>query len=241
MTEEIQPLIGQDLRIIQRPGQYRFGLEALLLAAMVRGKPEGKAADLGSGDGAIPLLLAYRKVREVTGYELQEDLVNMARRSAELNGLQDRVHFFQQDIRRIPQEVAADGFAVVTANPPFFRPGEGRISSNQSLALARHELACTLDDFTRAAAHLLRAGGDFFIAYRPERLVDLMLKCRETGLEPRILQPVQSRRGQEISMVLLGCRRGARPGLTCHSPLIIYEGEEYSPAMAAIYRGEDLL
>lgn len=238
MSEEIHPLVGEELRIIQKPGRYRFGLEAVLLAHMVRASPGLKAADLGSGDGVIPLLLAYKKGIKVTGYELQENLVKMARKSCELNNLQEQVGIFQQDIRTIPEDILGGDFDLVTANPPFFQPDQGRISPNYELALARHELACSLEDVIRAGKHLLKEGGDFYLAHRPDRMVDIVKGCREAGLEPKDLQLVQPREGDKPNILLLRCRKGGKTGLQVQPPLIVYRGENYTPQMAAIYRGE---
>ncbi len=239
MNEEIHPLVGEDLRIIQKPGQYRFGLEAVLLANMVGGRPGLRAADLGSGDGVIPLLLAYKKRIRVTGFEIQSSLVEMARKSCALNNLADMVEIKQQDIREIPRDIRGGTFDLVTANPPFFSPDEGRISSKKEIALARHELACTLEDVISAASHLLKEGGDFYLAHRPDRLVDILGGCRQARLEPKILQPVQPREGEEANIVLLCCRRGGKTGLQLKPPLLVYRGNDYSQEMKAIYRGEE--
>lgn len=239
LNEEIHPLVGEDLRIIQKPGHYRFGLEAVLLANMVRGRPGLRAADLGSGDGVIPLLLAYKKRMRVTGYEIQKSLVEMARKSCALNKLEGLVEIRQQDIREIPGDIRAGTFDLVTANPPFFSPDEGRISPKKEIALARHELACTLEDVITAASHLLKEGGDFFLAHRPDRLVEIFSCCQKAKLEPKVLQPVQPRPGEEANMVLLRCRRGGKTGLKLNPPLSVYQGSDYSHEMRAIYRGEE--
>lgn len=238
MNEEIHPLVGENLRIIQKPGQYRFGLEAVLLANMVPAKPGAKAADLGSGDGVIPLLLAYKKKIRVTGFEIQKTLVEMSRKSCSLNELGDRVEIKQQDIKKIPDNVPGGSFDLVTANPPFFSPGEGRISPNPVVAMAKHELTCNLEDVIKAASHLLKGGGGFFLAHRPDRLVDIILFCRGYRLEPKTVQFVQPREGEEPNIILLRCLRGGKPGLKIKPPLIVYRGADYSPEIMAIYRGE---
>jgi len=239
LSEETYPLVGEELKIIQKEGKYRFGLEAVLLANFIPASKGKKAADLGSGDGVIPLLLAYKKGLRVKGFELQKELVEMASKSARLNDLQERVQFFEQDIATIPQKLSERSFHLVTSNPPFFRRGQGRINPDPGLAIARHELACTLEDVIRAASYLLKEKGDFFLVHRPERLVDIFQCCRREKLEPKLMRMIQPRRGNPPNMVLLQMRQGAKPGLKQLPPLVIYKGDKYSDEVRAIYGEEE--
>ena len=87
---------------------------------------------------------------------------------------------------------------------------------------ARQESACTLSDVYQAASWLLRFGGDFFLVHRPERLADLMALGRQWNLEPKLLQLVRHRPASSASLVLLQCRKGAKPGLRLLPDLILF-------------------
>ena len=70
---------------------YRVSLDAALLAHFVRVKPDAKIVELGAGNGAIILMLAYRHPSaRLTGVEIQAALLARARRNVVLNGLQER-------------------------------------------------------------------------------------------------------------------------------------------------------
>ena len=104
-------------------------------------------------------------------------------------------------------------------------------------AIARHEILCTFDDVTRAAAGLLRPGGHFYLIHRPLRLAEIITKLCTAGLEPKRMRLVHPHAGQPPNMVLLDCVRGGAPELRVESPLIVYEEDgSYTPELLNIYR-----
>lgn len=64
-----------------------------------------------------------------------------------------------------------------------------------------------------AAARALKYGGDFYLVHRPERLAQLCACAENAGLEPKRLALVRHQAGGSISLILLQCRKGAKPGL----------------------------
>ncbi len=205
------------------------------MANFVVPKPATGAVDLGSGDGVIPLLLAFKKGFKVLGLELQKELVELSQKSVKLNQMEDVIDIKQMDIRRVPEDFRRGGYDVVTANPPFFQVNKGKVSPLPSVALARHEICCTLEDVFRAAAHLLSDKGLFYIVHRPSRLSDLFTFCREYNLQPHKICFVHPQKDTSANIVLLACSKGGSPGLEILAPLIIYEGDDYSPAIIDIY------
>ncbi|BCR03935.1 SAM-dependent methyltransferase [Desulfuromonas versatilis] len=224
------------LKIIQKKDGYRFSLDPVLLCAFARVAPGEALADLGTGSGVIPLLLARMSEAErLVGVEVQPGMAGRARRSVELNGLAGRVEIVEADLRSLQGTLPAQGFDVVLANPPFRPLGTGRQAPTSERGAARHEQAGGLGDFLRAAAFLLGDGGRFYVVYLAERLVDLLAGMREAGLEPKRLRCVHSRRGEGARMVLLEGRRRGRPGLVVEPPLYVCEGEDYSAEVLTIY------
>ncbi len=55
--------------------------------------------DLCTGNGVVPLLLSTRTRAEIWGVEIQERLADMAVRNAEINGLEERLHMIQGDLK----------------------------------------------------------------------------------------------------------------------------------------------
>ncbi|PLX82200.1 MAG: SAM-dependent methyltransferase [Desulfuromonas sp.] len=229
------------LKIIQGRKGYRFSLDPVLLCAFAS-IGEGEAvADLGTGSGVIPLVVARRTGADrVLGIEIQRVLADRARRSVRLNGLEGRVEILEGDLRGLREELEPRSFDVVLANPPFRRSGTGRHAPTAERAMARHELAGGLEDFLGAAAYLLPEGGRFYIVFLAERLAELLSLMGRARLEPRRLRCVHPRQGEEARMVLVEGRKGGGSGLVVMPPLVIYggPGREYSPEVLAIYGGK---
>jgi tRNA1Val (adenine37-N6)-methyltransferase len=227
------------LQIIQRRDGYRFSIDPVLLCDFVRSTNGSRSVvDLGTGNGVIAMILArLHKRQRFIGVERQEAMVERARRSVVLNGLDDRVDILQADIRQLPAELKPNSFDVVVSNPPFRHPESGRVAPDSERAAARHELSGGVSDFLGAAGRLLKNGGMFYTIFLAERLTDLLTGMREVKLEPKRLRLVHSRQGEPARLVLAEGCKDARPGLTVEPPLIVYRGagRDYTAEVSAIY------
>ena len=98
--ERLDDLQCDGIKLIQRPDVFRFGTDSVLLADFARPKPKDKAVDLGCGTGAIARLMAAHRPRLIVdAVEIQPEIADMARRSAALNGMDDRVRVLNADMR----------------------------------------------------------------------------------------------------------------------------------------------
>lgn len=237
--ESVDELAAPGLTIIQGRDGYRFSLDPVLLCAFANLSPKERVADLGTGSGVIPLLLAKAgKGREFVGIELQHEAADRAARSVALNGLEESIGIVCADVRKLPAELTAGSFDAVMSNPPYRRPGTGRVAPGAERGAARHELAGGLADFLRAAAFLLDNRGKFFVVYLAERLAELLDEMRTCRLEPKRLRLVHSRAGEPAKLVMVEGRKNARPGLTVEAPLVVYQegkGRDYTEEMAKIF------
>ena len=55
--ERLDDLQINGYEIIQHPGRFCFGMDAVLLSAFAKVKPGERALDLGTGTGILPILL----------------------------------------------------------------------------------------------------------------------------------------------------------------------------------------
>jgi tRNA1Val (adenine37-N6)-methyltransferase len=223
-AETLDTLFGGKLKLYQSRNGYRFSVDAVLLAYFASVGRAGKIADLGTGNAVIPLILAYLyPAASITGFELQQGMLDRARRNILLNGFAARVRIINGDVRSIEQSAQRGSFDAVTCNPPYRKSGGGRLSPDTEKKLARHELQGTLDDFIRAGAYLLAAKGRMALVYRAERTVELFQTMQRFDIEPKSLRCVHSFVGAEASLILVEGRKASRSGLSILPPLIVYE------------------
>ncbi len=203
-------------------------MDAVLLSTFVRLKDGASLIDLGTGNGILPLLLSAKtKGKHFTGLEIQPEIAEMARRSVAYNGLQDRIDIVEGDIREAAALFGAASFDCVVSNPPYMTGGGGIVNPENTKAIARHEILCTLGNVVEAASRLLKEGGAFYMVHRPLRLPEIFREMSEKQVEPKRMRLVYPDQEKEPSMVLIEGRKGGNPGLKCEKPLIINtpEGE----------------
>jgi tRNA1Val (adenine37-N6)-methyltransferase len=237
--ETLDVLFDGKLSLFQSGTGYRFSLDALLLASFVTVKRRDRVIDLGTGNGVIPLALAdYYPSITVTGVEIQPAMAQRARKNLHLNRLNNRIKIVMGDVRSIDAILEAASCEVVVSNPPYRKPGSGRVSPNDEKRIARHETQGNLGDFLRAGAFLLRAKGRMAMVYSAGRCIDLLSAMRQTRIEPKRMRMVHSFAEVEASLVLVEGVKGGRSGVEVLAPLTIYRrGKEYSEEVAAMIAG----
>ena len=179
--------------------------DTLALGRFATVRPGWRVCDLGTGSGALLLLLADRESSlSLTGVELDETSVQTARNNLLENQLEGTV--MQADLRHAP--LPTGQFDLVISNPPYFP-----VDSGISGGAARCEEGCTLDELCRAAARLVKNGGRFALCHRPERLCEVFCALRAYGLEPKRMQLLAHSPAHAPSAVLVEAVRQAKPGL----------------------------
>ena len=223
-NERIDDLQRNGYKIIQNPQKFCFGMDAVLLSGFVRIKEGAQVLDLGTGTGIIPILLeAKTDAKHLTALEIQEESADMARRSVQLNGLEDKIDIVTGDIKEADKLFAAASFDAITCNPPYMIGAHGLTNPDAPKAIARHEILCTLEDVVRNAARLLKPGGSFFMVHRPFRLAEIITVMTTYKLEPKRMQLVYPYVDKEPNMVLIEGCRGGKPRMTVEKPLIVFK------------------
>ena len=225
------------LVLLQDTETFSYGVDAVLLADHCKALPGESVLDLGSGNGAVALIvLGKYGVASVTGIEVQERMTRLARETAARNGLEDRLHFLQGDVLDIEALVPAGTFDAVTCNPPYAEAGRGPVSGKEAAYIARHETTASLQDFVRAGAYALKPGGRFVLVHRPSRLPDIFASMRSCGLEPKRMQLVVPKPGAAPNIVLVTATKGGGKELTVEPDLCIRsENGSYSEELQKIY------
>lgn len=235
--ERFDDLERNNLRIIQNPEKFCFGMDAVLLSGFARVKEGECVADLGTGTGIIPILLkAKTNGRHFTGLEIQPESADMARRSVACNGLQESIDIVEGDICQASRLFGASTFDVVTTNPPYMTGRHGIVNPDMPKAIARHEICCTLKDVVREGAKILKPGGRFYMVHRPFRLAEIIRVLSEYRLEPKRIRFVHPYVDHEPNMVLMECCKGGKPRVTVEAPLIVYQSPGvYSAEIYDVY------
>ena len=222
--ERLDDLQVNGYEIIQHPGKFCFGMDAVLLANFARVKEKERVLDLGTGTGIIPILLtAKTKGQSFVGLEIQEESADMARRSVQHNCLEEKVEIVTGDIKEAAEIFGPVSFDVITVNPPYMIGQHGIANASDTKAIARHEVLCTLDDVLRESAKMLKPKGRFYMVHRPFRLAEILSKMVTVGIEPKRMRMVHPFIDKEPNMVLIEGLRGVNSRMTVEPPLVVYK------------------
>lgn len=236
-NERIDDLQRNGYGIIQKTDGFCFGMDAVLLSGFASVKKGERVLDLGTGTGIIPLLLeAKTEGDEFFALEIQAEVADMARRSVELNGLENRIHIVEGDIREAGKIFGPSSFDVVTSNPPYMTDAHGLKNPDQLKAISRHEVLCTLEDVVREAARVLKTGGRFYMVHRPHRLVEIINRLSAHRLEVKRMKMVHPFADREANMVLLEAVKGGGSFMKMESPVIVFkEPGVYADEIREVY------
>lgn len=224
--ERLDDLQCHGLKLIQRPDAFRFGTDSVLLADFAAPRKRDRAVDLGCGTGAIALLMAgHEPSLTVDAVELQPEIADMARRSVQLNGLEDRVAVHALDMRQAWHALGAGRFSLAVCNPPYGRSGAALESLSDAVRIARHEGDLTPDALARSAAMLLKNGGRFCAIYPAPRAYELMRAMDEAAIAPKRVRTVHGVAGRAPKFVLLEGVKGGGEGLHWLPPLVLREAD----------------
>ncbi|GCD08390.1 tRNA1(Val) (adenine(37)-N6)-methyltransferase [Clostridium tagluense] len=240
--ETLDDLNLKGIQVIQKKDDFRFGVDAVLLANFAKVRKNAKVVDLCSGTGIIPFILAGKTyASDLIGVELQEEFVEMANRSIKLNKLEDKMKFICGDLKDIELIKSIPKVDIVTVNPPYKLQNSGLINLNDKNAIARHEICCTLEDVIVATRILLKDSGRVYMVHRPDRLVDILCTMRKHRIEPKRIRMVHPSVNKAPNIVLIEGQRDGGTFLKWETPLYVHsEDGGYTQEIIDMYNSDTI-
>jgi len=226
--------------IIRQPERgYRFSIDSVILAGFAASYCRGAVLDLGTGCGVLLLLLSRLAPGMLAGIgvDLQEDLLDFARRNFGDNCPDGRLRALHGDFRGELPGVEPGSFDLVVSNPPYGRAGQGRRNPDPGKETARHEATCTLPELFAAASRFLSAAGRFAFILPYQRLSEIEPCAAKEGLRVEYLRVVHPRDGAPPFRGLCCAVRGGSGTPRLLPPLFLHGGaEKYCPEVERICR-----
>lgn len=220
--------------VLQKRKGYRFSVDSPLLADAIQTKSSDELLELGAGCGIVSLLLSIKPFRHIVALEIQESLVDLARRNVKLNSLESRITVIQEDLRAYQP---GKKFDVIFSNPPYIKKLGGQLSPSLEKSIAKHELKCDIFDIMAKTRELLKNEGRAYFIYPTKRKEDFLKAVEKNMLRIKSLRFVQPRRSAAANLFLVECDFKAAQTLGL-PPLILYnEMGDYTPETKKIFSG----
>lgn len=232
-------ILNGRLRLRQKVGGYRAGMDAALLAAACDSGPGQRVLDVGCGvGGALLAAAARRPASRFLGVERDPDAAALARENIALNGLADRVEVVEGDVEAGFRALDLPVFDAAISNPPFFDdPGALRAPSPAKTGawMADGGLAAWTGFLLKA----VREGGTITVIHRADRLADLLALLAPKAGSFRI-RPVHPFADAPAKRVIVRAIKTGKAPLVLLPALTLHDrdGAGHSQAAEAILRGE---
>lgn len=213
----------------RQPKAHRLSVVEVLFVANLKGiKGSSRVLDLGAGFGALSILTTIKYGCQVWAIERDRLMLELLKENIRLNGLEDRIHVLELDLRHAKSALRAQSFNTVIANPPFFT---GHRAKNQY----HHETDTSLENFIETAAFLLKDGGYFNLLTTPERLVEAIFSMKNNRIGITSLRLFYPKLHRNAKIVCIHGIKNLRPRPVIEKPLIInQEGGEYTQEVRSL-------
>ncbi len=232
----IDDLQINNLYIKQDTTAFCFGTDAVLLANFAEPKKNAEILDIGTGNGIIPILLSAKtSAKKITGLEIQHNSAELAKENIELNNLSSLINIIEGDIKD-ENVLPSACFDYITCNPPYKKVGTGLENPKDTLAIARHEIMCTLEDIIKASSRLLKSKGKIALVHKPERTAEIIYTMKKHRIEAKKMLPVYPREGEKPCLILIEGVKDGGAEISILPPLYVYDKNgNYSVNISDLY------
>jgi tRNA1(Val) A37 N6-methylase TrmN6 len=230
------------IRLRQKAGGYRAGMDAALLAA---------ACDAGSGDrvieagcgvgGALLAAAARRPDSRFQGIERDSEAAELARGNVVLNAMTDRVQITTGDIQAGFRALDLPVFDAAISNPPFFDDPDA-LRAPAPAKTGAWMADGGLGAWTGFLLKAVREGGTITVIHRADRLADIL-----TLLTPKAgsfkIRPIQPFADAPAKRVIVRAIKTGKAPLMLLPALVLHDRDAggHSAAAEAVLRGEAAL
>ncbi len=226
--ERINTLVGyNNLKIVQNDDWFKFSLESVLLPNFVKINPRyKKILDLCTGNAPIPLLLSLKTKAKILGVEIQKDIFELAKKTIEMNNLQEQITILNEDLKNLKRIYDGDSFDLITVNPPYFKNPNKEIMNNDiHKVIARHEGNTSLEDIINISVYLLKNGGHFAMVHRTERFFEIIELLKKHNLTPKRIKLIYPKIDKKSNLFMVECIKNGKSEVEFEKPLYIHNND----------------
>ena len=198
--------------IYQDKDGFKFSLDSILLAEYVNFKKNQIILDMCTGNAAIPLVISTKTDNKIIAFEIQEEIAALAKKSVELNKLENQIEVINDDVNNIIKYFSKEYFDIIVCNPPYFKNNSSIHNKEEIKAIARHEIKINLEQIFKISFDYLKNNGILYMSHRADRLDEIINIATKYNLNVKELILVQTK-NSDISMILVKCIKNSKNGM----------------------------
>ena len=210
----IDKILRGKISIIQLKKGFRFGFEAVFLAAFVNGylkkfkKKKISLADVGSGVGTVSLIIAHQNNEiNIIAIENNDSYSEIANENIVINNFQKKINVIKGDVFNLNSNLI-NSFDIVVTNPPFYDQKQKK-SENELDNYAKRII--NYESWIENSLKLLKDKGIIFLII-PTGLLEKSLKIlsKKTG-SFKIFPIWPNQKKSSKRLILFAKKGGASP------------------------------
>ena len=210
----VDKILRGKISIIQLKKGFRYGFDAVFLAAFVNGylkklkKKNFLLADVGSGVGTISLIIAYQNDEiNITAIENNDSYIEIANKNIIGNNFQEKINLMKEDIFNFDNDLI-NRFDIVVTNPPFYDQNQKK-SENELDNYAKRII--NYETWIENSVKLLKDKGIIFLII-PTVLLEKSLKSLSTKTGSFKIFPIwPNQKKSSKRLILIAKKGGASP------------------------------
>lgn len=217
MSERIEDLQYQGLKIIQNKDYYTFTSDSVILANFLRAKKSDVCVEIGAGCGVISILfMAKQEPKKIFAFEIQPQLQDLCEKNLKLCGL-EKIELVKDDVENFEKYITKASVDIVFSNPPYFKPTN--FAQNEVKKVAKEEIKLPLDRLCLLASKMLKEGGAFYCVYPSERACELICECDKNRLKVKELFFTENG-AKKVKLVVIKAVKGGKDGVKVFPNLV---------------------
>lgn len=240
--ERINDLLEIDnLRIYQNDDWFKFSLESVLLPNFITINLRCKnIIDLCTGNAPIPLILSAKTKANIVGVEIQKDVYELAKKSVEINKLENRIKLINDNLSSLKKYYEGDYFDIVTVNPPYFKDLEKSLKNEDiHKTIARHEIYTNLDEIVKMSVYLLKNGGYLSLVHQTNRFFDVVDALKKHNFSINKVQFIYPKADKESNLFMIEACKNGNSEVKFLKPLYIHnEDGSYKDEIVRIFKNK---
>jgi len=210
----VDKILRGKISIIQLKNGFRYGFDAVFLAAFVNGylkklkKKNFLLADVGSGVGTISLIIAHQNDEiNITAIENNDSYIEIANENIIRNNFQEKINLMKEDIFNFDKDLI-NRFDIVVSNPPFYDQNQKK-SENELDNYAKRII--NYETWIESSVKLLKDKGIIFLII-PTVLLEKSLKSLSTKTGSFKIFPIwPNQKKSSKRLILIAKKGGASP------------------------------
>lgn len=229
----IDAFLGGRIHLKQYKKGYRATSDSVLLSAGVRACAGDSVLDVGTAGGVILFCMAQRlKDLKLTGVDIQEDLLELAKENARENNI--NADFIHTDIFDKNSPLNGRQFHHVVTNPPFYDEPKERESVQQNIAFKAQQ---PIGVWVKKCLKYVRPKGTLTIIHRPQALFEILEVLEKSALGAIEIIPIQSMPQKPANRIIVRGILNSKKPLVILPPLITHtEQGSYTQQAESILR-----